>query len=187
VAPAVLPPVFFGLIAAAFLIPSFVRFLVFVFLEAPLLAVVQFLDLVTVTIAHALLVGLVFRVILVLKWSCHRLYRESADTNDRRYRYHPNTMPQVHFHKKRFPFVLWTKHADSRRLSLGGRSTSDIPHIIPLLAPWAARASVSLVRSTRGIGKMVLPYGLILAKDVLPDSNVGTGWSTEGTSGRRRA
>jgi hypothetical protein len=53
VAPADLPPVFFGLIAAAFLVPSFVRFLVFVFLEVPLLAVVQFFDLVTLTIAHA--------------------------------------------------------------------------------------------------------------------------------------
>jgi len=71
-------------IAAALLVTSLVRFLVFVFLEVPLLGVVPVMRLIVVALAHALLVCFVFRIILVVvleKWSCHSLHCASTDTD----------------------------------------------------------------------------------------------------------
>jgi len=48
------------------LVASLVSFLVFVFLEVPLLGVVLVMLTVILPFAHALLVGLVFRIILIV-------------------------------------------------------------------------------------------------------------------------
>src|SRR5271154_7156630 len=61
------------LLGVALLVTSLVRFLVFVFLEVPLLGVVQVVRLVILAFAHALLVPRVLRIIRLLlvleKWS----------------------------------------------------------------------------------------------------------------------
>jgi hypothetical protein len=87
-------------IATAFLVAGLVGFLIVVFLEVPLLAVVQVFRAIVLAFAHTLLVCLVFRVIRVLvleKWSSHSLYCASTDTQHQRH--NPNAMVQVDFHK----------------------------------------------------------------------------------------
>jgi len=80
-----------------------IRFLVFIFFEAPFLAVIPVVRLVILPFTHTLLVSFVFRVILVVvpgvvlvvvleKWSPRCLYRHSADTDTHRYRQHPDTV-----------------------------------------------------------------------------------------------
>ena len=87
----------------ALLVARLIRFLVFVFFEVPLLAVIPVMRMVVLAFAHTLLVCFVFRIILVLvlgvvlvvlleKWSPHSLYRASTDTNTDRYRQNPDTM-----------------------------------------------------------------------------------------------
>ena len=82
------------LIAAALLVASLVRFLVYVFLEVPILAVVPVMRTVILAFAHTLLVCFVFRIILFVvleKWSRDSLYHASGDTHTHRYRQHSNT------------------------------------------------------------------------------------------------
>ena len=87
------PPKLVTLIAMAFLVARLVCFLVFVLFEVSFLAMVQLMRMVTLAFAHALLVSLVFRVILVviLEWSCHGLRRASTDNHARRNRENQST------------------------------------------------------------------------------------------------
>lgn len=61
----------FRSITVALLVTALVRFLVFVFLEVSLLAVIQIMRAVALAFAHALLVPSVFRIVVsfVLSWS----------------------------------------------------------------------------------------------------------------------
>jgi hypothetical protein len=82
------------LIAAALLVASLVRFLVYVLFEVPILAVVPVMRTVILAFAHTLLVCFVFRIILFVvleKWSRHSLYHASGDTQTHRYRQNSDT------------------------------------------------------------------------------------------------
>ncbi|MGP0073887.1 MAG: hypothetical protein ACLPWF_18385 [Bryobacteraceae bacterium] len=75
----------------AFLITILIRFLVFVFFEVSLLAVVQIMRMVTLAVADALLVSFVLRVVLIVvlvleEWSRHGLDRASTNSHTHRYR-----------------------------------------------------------------------------------------------------
>jgi hypothetical protein len=81
------------LIAAALLVASLVRFLVYVLFEAPILAVVPVMRTVILAFAHTLLVCLVFRIILFVvleEWSRHGLHHASSDTQTHHYRQNPD-------------------------------------------------------------------------------------------------
>jgi hypothetical protein len=79
------------LIAAALLVASLVGFLIFVLFEVVLLAVVFAIRLVNLAFAYALLVGFVFRIILILERSRDRLHHASTDTKPHDYRRNPDT------------------------------------------------------------------------------------------------
>ena len=93
-------------IAVALLVASLIRFLIFVFFEVPLLAVVPVMHLVVLAFTHTLLVGFVFRIIrgvvpLVLeKWSRYSLYRGSGDTNTHRHCQNSGITLQIYSHMK---------------------------------------------------------------------------------------
>jgi hypothetical protein len=81
------------LIAAALLVASLVRFLVYVLFEVPILAVVPVMRTVILAFAHTLLVCFVFRIILFVvleKWSRHGLHHASGDTQTHHYRQNPD-------------------------------------------------------------------------------------------------
>jgi hypothetical protein len=72
------------LITVAILVAGLVRLLVFIFLEVPLLAVVQVSRMISFTFVHALLVSFVLRIIRTVvleKWSPGGLRRARRDPN----------------------------------------------------------------------------------------------------------
>jgi hypothetical protein len=78
-------------IAATLLVAGLIRFLVLVFFEVSLLAVIPVTRVVILAFAHPLLVSFVFRIVLVVilvmvlqNWSRHGLCRASADTHTHR-------------------------------------------------------------------------------------------------------
>src|ERR1019366_7874343 len=84
------------------LVASLVILLVVIFLEVPLLGVVSVMREIIVTVAHTLLVVLVFRVILfvLLLWRRRRHPRRSSgNTNTQSHHPNPQTLLQIHSHK----------------------------------------------------------------------------------------
>src|ERR1017187_8275263 len=111
-------------LAAALLVASLVRFIVFVLFEVPLLAVVEAARMVTAAFAHTLLVCFVLRVILFVllllllfavlrKWSRHGRCSPYPDTDTHRYRQSPDTVFQIRIHRKVVP-SSWKEHAGGR-------------------------------------------------------------------------
>ena len=115
----------------ALLVASLIRFLVLVFFEVPLLAVIPVMHLVILAFAHTLLVGFVFRIILgvvlvvVLEQrSRYSLYRGSGETDSYRYCQNSGKMFEICSHMQ----VIRTRMA-VRAAAAGA-------------APKAARASI---------------------------------------------
>ena len=76
----------------ALLVAGLIRFLVFVFLEVPLLGVVLVMRMVILAFAHTLLVCFVFRIVLIVvlgKWNRYSVYRASTYTNTHRHPLEP--------------------------------------------------------------------------------------------------
>src|ERR1039457_2947962 len=125
-------------LAAALLVASLVRFIVFVLFEVPLLAVVEAARMVTAAFAHTLLVCFVLRVILFVlllllllfavlgKWSRHGRCSPNADTHTHHYRQSPDTVFQIRVHKKFVP-SSWKEHAGGRSGGCGPRPGGGAP------------------------------------------------------------
>ena len=101
------------LIAVALLVASLIRFLVFVFFEVPLFAVIPVMRLVILAFAHTLLVCFVFRIIwgvVLEERSRHSLYGGTGETDSYRYCQNSGKMFEICSHAKSFasawPFRL---------------------------------------------------------------------------------
>jgi hypothetical protein len=87
----------------ALLVAGLVRFLVFVFFEVPLLAVIPVVNLVVFAFAHTLLVCFVFRIIrgvVLEERSSHSLYGGTGETDSYRYCQNSGKMLEICSHKK---------------------------------------------------------------------------------------